>query len=90
VVCAIVSKLVCGFGALGPRVNRLAVGFGMLPRGEVGLIFAGIGASLRLDGQPILLPSLFSAIVLVVLLTTLLAPAGLRAVFAPRLPVPIH
>jgi Na+:H+ antiporter len=90
VVCAIASKLVCGLGALGPSVNRLAVGFGMLPRGEVGLIFAGIGASLRLDGQPILSPSLFSAIVLVVLVTTLLAPVGLRAVFARPRPVPIH
>ena len=82
VVCAIASKLVCGLGALGPNVNRLAVGFGMLPRGEVGLIFAGIGASLELDGQRILSPSLFSAIVLVVLVTTLLAPVGLRVVFA--------
>lgn len=58
------------------------MGLGMLPRGEVGLIFAGIGAGLMLDGQPILSPGLFSAIVLVVLVTTLLAPAGLRMVFA--------
>ena len=82
IAVAVVSKLVCGFGVLTPGVNRLAVGLGMLPRGEVGLIFAGIGAGLMLHGQPILSPSLFSAIVLVVLVTTLLAPAGLRVVFA--------
>jgi Kef-type K+ transport system membrane component KefB len=82
IVVAVVSKLACGAGVLIPGVSRLAVGLGMLPRGEVGLIFAGIGAGLVLDGQPILSPSLFSAIVLVVLVTTLLAPAGLRAVFA--------
>jgi len=89
VVCAIASKLVCGLGVLAPRVNRLAVGFGMLPRGEVGLIFAGIGASLRLGDQPILSPSLFSAIVLVVLVTTLIAPAGLRVAFARTRPGPV-
>ena len=82
IAVAFASKLVCGLGVLIPGVNRLAVGLGMLPRGEVGLIFAGIGAGLILDGQPILSPSLFSAIVLVVLATTLLAPAGLRLVFA--------
>jgi Kef-type K+ transport system membrane component KefB len=81
-VVAVISKLACGLGVLAPGVNRLAVGLGMLPRGEVGLIFAGIGAGLMLHGQPILSPGLFSAIVLVVLVTTLLAPAGLRAVFA--------
>jgi Kef-type K+ transport system membrane component KefB len=81
VVLAIVSKLVSGLGVLAPGVNRLAVGIGMLPRGEVGLIFAGIGAAVQLDGQSVLSPSLFSAIVLVVLVTTLLAPAGLRVVF---------
>jgi len=82
IAVAVVSKLVCGLGVLVPGVNRLAVGLGMLPRGEVGLIFAGIGAGLMLDGNPVLSPSLFSAIVLVVLVTTLLAPAGLRVVFA--------
>jgi Kef-type K+ transport system membrane component KefB len=81
VVAAVISKLACGLGVLARGVSRLAVGLGMLPRGEVGLIFAGIGAGLILDGQPILSPGLFSAIVLVVLVTTLLAPAGLRAVF---------
>jgi Na+:H+ antiporter len=89
VVVAVASKLVCGLGVTIPGVNRLAVGLGMLPRGEVGLIFAGIGAGLMLNGEPILGPALFSAVVLVVLVTTLLAPAGLRAV-CPRVTRGLH
>jgi Kef-type K+ transport system membrane component KefB len=78
---AIVGKLVCGLGVIAPGVNRLAVGIAMVPRGEVGLIFAGIGATLLLDGEPILSEGLFSAVVLMVLVTTLAAPIGLRWVF---------
>jgi Kef-type K+ transport system membrane component KefB len=79
-ICAIASKLVCGLGVLARGVSRLAVGIGMIPRGEVGLIFAGIGAGLTLAGEPLLSRSVFTAIVLVVLVTTLLAPVGLRVV----------
>lgn len=62
-------------------MNRLVIGMGMVPRGEVGLIFAGVGSSLMLDGAPIISPGVFSAIVLMVLTTTLLAPVGLRWAF---------
>ena len=48
----------------------------MVPRGEVGLIFAGVGAGLTLGGEPIFSRSVFTAIVLVVLVTTPLAPGG--------------
>jgi len=54
----------------------------MVPRGEVGLIFAGIGTALTLQGQPILSQGAFSAVVLMVLVTTLLVPVGLRWAFA--------
>ncbi len=69
---AILGKVVSGWGC-PKRMNRLAVGFGMMPRGEVGLIFAGIGKSLGVvdDG-------LFSAVVILVMITTLLAPVALR------------
>ena len=77
IVVALVSKLVCGLVVRGP-VNRLAIGFGMMPRGEVGLIFASIGASTTVAGQPVLGPPVFSALVGVVLVTTLVAPIGLR------------
>lgn len=69
---AIVGKVVSGL-ACPKRMNRLAIGIGMMPRGEVGLIFAGIGKSLGVvdDG-------LFSAVVILVMVTTLLAPPALR------------
>ena len=79
---AVAGKLACALGVIAPGVNRLAVGIAMVPRGEVGLIFAGIGATLMLDGRPILSPGLFSALVLMVLVTTLAAPIGLRWAFA--------
>jgi Kef-type K+ transport system membrane component KefB len=82
VLCGIAGKLACAAGVWGRGTNRLTVGIGMVPRGEVGLIFAGIGARLSLDGQPILTDGLFSALVLMVLVTTLLAPIGLRMAFA--------
>jgi Kef-type K+ transport system membrane component KefB len=59
-------------------INRLAVAIGMIPRGEVGLIFAGIGAALTLEGRPLLSPAAFSALVLMVVVTTLVTPMGLR------------
>jgi Kef-type K+ transport system membrane component KefB len=86
IVCALAGKLVAGLGAWGGGVNRLAVGIGMIPRGEVGLIFAGIGTSLTLQGQPLLSEGVFSAIVLMVLVTTLLTPPGLRWAFRRRPP----
>jgi Kef-type K+ transport system membrane component KefB len=71
-VAAVVGKLACALGA--PRgSNRLAIAIGMIPRGEVSLVFANLGLSLGvLDaGQ-------YSALVTVVVLTTLVTPAALR------------
>jgi len=71
-VAAIIGKLVCGIAA-GRGLNRLAIGIGMLPRGEVGLIFASIGKGLGvIDSQ------LFSAIVLMVVITTVISPSMLK------------
>ena len=72
VAAAIVGKVVSGFGAFGVS-NRWAIGFGMMPRGEVGLIFAAIGKSLG-----VLDDSLFSAVVLMVIVTSLLSPPLLK------------
>ena len=74
-VAAIAGKLVSGWGAMGPSVNRLAIGVGMLPRGEVGLIFAGVGLS-----HQIIAPGEYSALLLVIVLTTFLAPILLKRV----------
>ncbi len=81
ILCAFAGKLACALGVLEGEVNKLAIAIGMIPRGEVGLIFAGIGASLTMQGQPILSEGMFSAIVLMVLMTTLIAPIGLRWAF---------
>ena len=81
VVVALVGKLLAPLGVVGGGTNRLAVGMGMVPRGEVGLIFAGVGSGLVLNGSPIISPGVFSALVVMVLVTTLLAPVGLRWAF---------
>jgi len=65
------------------QVNRLAVGIGMVPRGEVGLIFAGIGATLMLpnatgESEPVINTATFGVVVLMVIATTLLTPPALK------------
>jgi hypothetical protein len=53
----------------------------MIPRGEVGLIFAAQGAALRnSDGHPVVNPATYSAIVVMVILTTMITPPVLKAV----------
>ena len=63
---ALAGKLGCGLGVVDKGVSRLAVGIGMLPRGEAGLIFAGIGTTFVIGGHPVFDQSLFSALVLMV------------------------
>jgi Kef-type K+ transport system membrane component KefB len=71
---AILGKQACSLVAFGPGVHRLSVGLGMIPRGEVGLIFAATGASLRLNGEPVIGPTTYAAIVLMVMVTTMVTP----------------
>lgn len=81
-VVAVVGKLISGF-AIGWRgtepINRMAVGVGMVPRGEVGLIFAHVG----LDNNVVDVAA-FNALVIVVMLTTFIAPPALKALFKSR------
>jgi Kef-type K+ transport system membrane component KefB len=86
VLVAVGGKLACAAGVVGCGINRLTVAIGMIPRGEVGLIFAGIGAALVLDGDPLLSQAAFSALVLMVVVTTLLTPIGLRWALPPTRP----
>lgn len=86
-LAAIVGKQVCSFGALGKGLDRLSIGIGMIPRGEVGLIFAGIGATLTLHGESIVSESTFSAIVIMVIVTTMVTPPALKWSLSPRSPV---
>lgn len=71
---AILGKQICSLGVLQKGLNKLVVGLGMIPRGEVGLIFAGIGASLKLHGSPVVDTSTFGAVVIMVILTTMVTP----------------
>ena len=79
---AIIGKQTCGLGVLERGVDRLAIGVGMIPRGEVSLIFAGLGSSVLIQGRPLLSQSTFSALVLMVMLTTFITPPLLKLVFA--------
>jgi Kef-type K+ transport system membrane component KefB len=77
-VAAVAGKQACSLGVIDKGANRWAVGFGMIPRGEVGLIFASIGAELRLGGAPVIGPVTYSAVVLTVMITTLVTPPLLK------------
>ncbi len=86
---AILGKQVCGLVVLDRRLNRLAIGLGMIPRGEVGLIVAGIGMTLILRGEPVVNPPVFSAVVIMVMVTTLITPPFLKWALTRRdIPVP--
>ena len=84
-LAAVAGKLVCAFGVLERGVDRLTVAVGMLPRGEVGLIFAGIGAQLVLHGRRVIDTDVFSAVVIMVVATTVLAPPLLKLTLARRM-----
>ena len=79
---AIVGKVAAGWAVFGKqKTNHLVVGLGMLPRGEVGLIFLGLGTAAKL-----LSPGLEAAILLMVIGTTFLAPVLLRLVLKGKPP----
>lgn len=78
VLAAIIGKLLSGLGA-NRKDDRLLVGIGMLPRGEVGLVFASIGRTLGVISD-----DLFSAVVLMVMITTFIAPPLLKARYAKK------
>jgi Kef-type K+ transport system membrane component KefB len=80
-VVAVLGKLAAGWAAPWTRFRRLVVGVGMVPRGEVGLIFADIGRRSGVLGDDV-----FGAVVLVVMATTFIAPPALKALFGPATP----
>jgi Kef-type K+ transport system membrane component KefB len=78
-VVAFVGKLVAGLAA--GKVNKWIVGWGMVPRGEVGLIFAAMGQSMGVMSDEI-----FSALVIVIILSTLLTPPILTVILRRQPP----
>jgi Kef-type K+ transport system membrane component KefB len=82
-LAAIIGKQICSLGVLERGTNRLAIGLGMIPRGEVGLIFAGIGAALMLPDvvglpKPVISSGTFGVVVIMVIVTTLVTPPLLK------------
>jgi Kef-type K+ transport system membrane component KefB len=75
-VIAVVGKVLSGWAVWWRGFNRPAVGIGMMPRGEVGLIFAQIGVT-----SGVLNDELFGAIILMVIGTTFIAPFLLKWAF---------
>ena len=76
-IVAVVGKFVSGWAVFQKAMNKVAIGFGMIPRGEVGLIFAQVGLSTGVFNS-----QLFSAITVITMLTTFVAPPLLEIAFA--------
>ena len=74
---AIIGKILAGYAAFGRPLRKLVIGVGMVPRGEVGLIFAQLGLSAGL-----LSTGLYSSVALMVMITTFVAPPALRSLLA--------
>ncbi len=83
-VVAILGKFVSGYGVPWTKMSAVAIGIGMIPRGEVGLIFADIG---RRGG--LLSDEVFSAILIMVMVTTFITPPLLKWIFSKQ-PPPEH
>ena len=73
-----VGKFLAGYAPFWFRGNKNVIGVGMIPRGEVGLIFAQMGLATGVFD-----PGLFSAVTLMVMVTTFIAPPLLKLLF-PR------
>jgi Kef-type K+ transport system membrane component KefB len=73
---AVIGKMACAAGVVpGPgSMDRWTVALGMIPRGEVGLIFAGIGTQLKVGGVPLLDPTLYAAVIMMIFVTTAITP----------------
>jgi Kef-type K+ transport system membrane component KefB len=80
---AVLGKLAAGLGVYRRGVRRWPVGVGMIPRGEVGLIFAGIGLA-----SGVIEANLYAAVVSMVMVTTFMAPPWLKSLYRPPRPRP--
>lgn len=81
-VVGIIGKVLAGFVVWKKGLNRTVIGVGMIPRGEVGLIFATIGLSSKLISS-----GLYSAVALMVMLTTFITPPLLRRLLVQGTPM---
>ena len=81
---AVAGKLACALGVVHHGAGRFRVAVGMMPRGEVTLVFAALGRTLISAGAPLLDERGYAALVAVVILTTLSTPPALKWAFAQR------
>ena len=86
-IVAVLGKQACSLVVPG-SIDRLTVGIGMVPRGEVGLIFANVGLSLTVAGEPVIGAATYSAVVVMVIVTTMITPPALKWSLARRRPAP--
>ena len=77
-IAAVAGKLCCAAGTLDRAMRRLTVAIGMIPRGEVTLVFAALGGTIQMDRGPVLNERGYAALVAVVILTTLVTPPALK------------
>jgi Kef-type K+ transport system membrane component KefB len=77
-IAAVIGKLSCAIGVLHRGARRLTVAVGMIPRGEVTLVFAALGGALRIGSVPLLDDRGYAALVAVVIVTTLVTPPALK------------
>jgi Kef-type K+ transport system membrane component KefB len=85
ILVAVIGKFLAGFAPVWLKGNKKVIGVGMIPRGEVGLIFAQTGLA-----SGVFTPSLFSAVTMMVLVTTFMAPPLLKYLLpsGPQTPPP--
>jgi Kef-type K+ transport system membrane component KefB len=79
IVAAVLSKFLAGYAPFWIRANKRVIGTGMIPRGEVGLIFAQLGLATGIFDT-----AMFSAVALMVMVTTFIAPPLLKLWFSPN------
>ena len=83
-VAAVLGKLSCAAGVLTRGVRTMTIAVGMIPRGEVTLVFAALGSTLRVGDAPLLDERGYAALVVVVIVTTLVTPPALKWSLRPR------
>jgi Kef-type K+ transport system membrane component KefB len=79
IIVAVVGKFAAGYAPFWFRGNKNVIGVAMIPRGEVGLIFAQVGLTTKVFDE-----GLFSAVTLMVMVTTFMTPPLLKVLFPPR------
>jgi Kef-type K+ transport system membrane component KefB len=83
-LAAIAGKQACSVAVIGRGIDRLSIGIGMVPRGEVGLIFANMGLALSVHGERIIDAPTYSAVVVMIIVTTVITPPALKWSLARR------